>query len=363
VSLAATALFALTACAARPSATSQPGTPAPRDSSGSAASHVWRSARFGFTWTLAPEWSFVASESDQAIAPMADSKGAAKAVGNLPIVWVFATDTVSSPGRPDPPHDEKYFEKLAEYGTSLLRHWGVEQPAPRRVEMLGREMVEVVGDGPETRESLRLFEVGRRRFFFRCYEEPLYADPSGKHWPCESAFRSFEIAEPPEPVTESETPHVLHLRDERFGFDFDAPDDSWLAIGPRVGGGGAQLVWTWAHDRRQIDVHVLDLSWIPETAVSEELVAAQMAKAGRREGKKVLIKHSTLSGSPCHHLQIDAHGFKQDMFILVRDQVNYSLLITEPERDAAFIAKVKQGLRVRPRTPTGSSSGGHASQR
>jgi len=270
-----------------------------------------------------------------------DANAAGRKDSDLPVLLVVVTDIMTVPGKPLM-RDERYFRKLADYGILLLQARGVDEPSVRRVTMLGRESVEVNGNNGDISLWVRAFEVGRRRFEFRCY-----AELSTDDWPCEPAVGTFEISQMPDEVAATDTPHVLHLRDERFGISFDAPDDTWLAIGPRAGGGSAQVVWLWVHDQRQIDIQALDLSWIAQHP-TEAMFAELMADRFRHDDTKVVLKKSTLAGQSCHYFEIDrSDGAKQDMFILFRNEINYTLLVTEPARDAAFIAHVKQRLRLR----------------
>ena len=64
---------------------------------------------------------------------------------------------------------------------------------------------------------------------------------------------------PAEEIRDTDRPHLLHLRNTEFGISYDAPDDTWLAIGPRVAIGGAQSIWIWNKGGRQIDVSAFDL--------------------------------------------------------------------------------------------------------
>jgi hypothetical protein len=127
---------------------------------------------------------------------------------------------------------------------------------------------------------------------------------------------------------------------------FDAPDDSWLAIGPRTGGGGSQLVWIWNKSGRQIDVQALDLS-IFRSPPDEESFTAQMATRLRGDGATVAFKTAVLAGERCHHLEIKrADGWEQDMFILFANQTNYSVMITQPSRDPKLVEQARKGFRL-----------------
>jgi len=145
----------------------------------------------------------------------------------------------------------------------------------------------------------------------------------------------------------SDTPRILHLRDARFGIQFDPPDGSWLGIGPRTDGGGAQVLWIWSDGKRQIDVQALDLTISPGTPPSEAQFAEKMATSMRAKGSTVKIEQSTLAGAPCHHLVVSrTDGFLQDMFILHAANANYSMLVTQRVRDAGLLDKARKGFRL-----------------
>ena len=60
-----------------------------------------------------------------------------------------------------------------------------------------------------------------------------------------------------------------------------------------------------------------------------------------------MVKKGVLSGRPCHHLVLDTEkGEKQDAFILILGDINYSLLITQPDHDRKFIETAKKGFRI-----------------
>ena len=63
-------------------------------------------------------------------------------------------------------------------------------------------------------------------------------------------------------------------------------------------------------------------------------------------GATVTIKKDRLAGHPCHHLEVNRPDGYQDMFMLLRDGVQYGLLVTQPTRDEALIERAKKGLRL-----------------
>jgi hypothetical protein len=127
--------------------------------------------------------------------------------------------------------------------------------------------------------------------------------------------------------------------------EFDAPDDSWLATGPRTGGGGAQLVWIWQKAGRQIDVQVMDFRGLPAEPTEEQLLVKHVEHV-RESGHKVAIGKALLGGEACHHLKVNrSDGWHQDIFFLHRNSINYTVLITQPKRDPKLIARVTKALR------------------
>ncbi len=232
-------------------------------------------------------------------------------------------------------------DELVRYGKEFLRAKGAKVAGSQRLKMAGNDAVEVFGAYRDRAYSIRLFYRGRRKFEFRCL-----APASDGGWPCESAFASFEVLDPPDPQAQ-EAPRLLHLRDARFGFEFDAPDDSWLAVGPRTAGGGAQVVWIWRNSQAQIDVQALDLSLAGGNAPDEATFAQKMAEADRAKGYSVKVERSTLAGLPCHHLVVDRpDGWQLDLFMLHHGTTNYMILVTQKPRNAALIKKALKGFRL-----------------
>jgi len=113
---------------------------------------------------------------------------------------------------------EADYEDLGAYGVDMLQTHGVEYLGSRRITMFGLGGVEVVGMHGGERLSVRMVRRDRRHFEVRCLSAFDESD-----WPCASAFKTFVISEPPPRPTPGE-PRVLHLREPRFGLEFDAPD-------------------------------------------------------------------------------------------------------------------------------------------
>jgi hypothetical protein len=231
------------------------------------------------------------------------------------------------------------YEALERFGRGVLESHDIDYVGNRQVAFLGQRGLEVAGTLGDEGFSIRMVRRDRRHFEVRCigpHEQP--------EWPCESAFTTFTIDEPPErPAPEG--PRVLHLREPRFGLEFDAPDDSWLATGPHVGGGGAQLVWMWRKGDRGIDVQVMDFRSLPAEP-SEEQFLDRHAEHFRKDGSKVVVGEARLGGEQCHHLKVTStDGWHKDVFFLHRNSINYTMLITQRKRDAKLIARATNALR------------------
>jgi hypothetical protein len=311
-----------------------------------APSVVRESPRFGYVWTLPHNWEFVqpAKEWRVPAGSALDAVAAEQRGHDGPVALALVIDLVSIvPGRVWG-RDPKDYDGLEDYGGKQLRQAGATVTGTRRVTMLGLAAVQVLGAKGSDRIAIRILYRGHRRFEFRCRSR---AEKS--EWPCEPAFAGFRIADLREESTESDTPHVFRLRDARFGIAFDPPDDSWLAIGPRTGAGGAQQVWIWNKEGRQIDVQAFDLAAIP-SRLDEAALVSMMAERYRREGAVVEESEATLGGERCHHLELNrTHGNQQDFFIIVRQGINYSLLVTQQTRDQSLIARALKGFRFTPK--------------
>ncbi|MFZ5893854.1 MAG: hypothetical protein ACOY0T_22525 [Myxococcota bacterium] len=237
--------------------------------------------------------------------------------------------------------DPKAYENLENHGVAMLRGVGASLAGSGRVRMFDLDAVEVTGDIDETRISIRILYRGRRRFEFRCIGIRREAG-----WPCESAFTAFRIRDLPEVLRDTDSPRVLRLREPSCKLAFDAPDDSWRGIGPRTGGGGAQRVWVWNKEDRQIDVQVIDLT-ATSRKPSEAVLANAMADELRARGDTVVVNTGTLAGRPCQHLSITRRdGWKQDLFVLIENDVSYGLMITQQTRDLALVDAAKKGFRL-----------------
>jgi hypothetical protein len=270
-----------------------------------------------------------------------DFHAARKKSPDGPTVLVRVTDVVEViPGKVSE-GDPKAYDDLANDSVATLRGVGASLAGSGRVRMFDLDAVEVTGDIDETRISIRMLYRGRRKFEFRCMDVRREAG-----WPCESAFTAFRIRDLPEVLRDTDSPRVLRLREPRFRLAFDPPDDSWPGIGPRTGGGGAQLVWVWNKAGRQIDVQVIDLT-ATSGKPSEAALANAMADGFRASGDTVVVNPGALAGRRCHHLSITRRdGWKQDLFVLIENDVNYGLMVTQRTRDLALVEAVKKGFRL-----------------
>jgi hypothetical protein len=334
-------LFVVSACASqRPPPAQRPQRPPVRE--GVAAVPVpvqrWESTRLGFVWTLPVDWEFFPPEEFLPVprAGTVEANSARRNAGDV-ATQVVVTDlvTVTAP-RVFGPED---YDRLEADGREALNRLGAHGIEARRLKMGRHDAVEVAGVLGEQHFSIRYLYRGHRKFQFRCLAT---TDTSG--WPCEPAFTSFEIADlmidPPG------KPRILHLRDARFGFAFDAPDDGWLAIGPRTAAGGAQVVWIWNDGERQIEVGALDLSAAPGEPPSEAFMAERMAANLRAGEAKVAMKASSLGGMPCHHvIASEEGGFQVDVFTLNRGLTNYTIRVAQRVRDADLLERVRKGFR------------------
>jgi hypothetical protein len=328
-------LLVLTSCAAN--------APPAHDSRPRITGQVRRSENFGYSWPLPAQWEFVPAgqfgpvPSGSSIEVVAARRtGTAQATTELLVSDLITVPPRRAWGRPED------YDGLEDYGKQFLREKGALILTSRRLKMAGHAAVEVSGVLGEQAFSVRLLYRGRRRFEFRCV-----ATAKGSGWPCESAYESFQIVDLQEQPSEGDTPRVLHLRDSRFGIEFDPPDDSWLAVGPRTGAGGAQVVWIWRKGNRQVDVQAFDLSIVPGDAPDEAVFARKLAEGFRAKGANVAMKESRLAGAPCHHLVVNRpDGFQQDMFILNKTNVNYAILITQPTRDVGLVGKVRNSFKL-----------------
>jgi hypothetical protein len=200
----------------------------------------------------------------------------------------------------------------------------------------------VEAEAPTTNVTSVTFYRNRRRFELQCISSE---SDERSEMPCGAGFRELIIRDQPEIPQSGDKPRVLHLQEERYRLRFDAPDDTWLAVGPRTGGSGKQLVWIWNSAGRQADVQVLDFAGLSKN-LDEAAYLEGIANSFRKPGASVTLKRSTLAGVACDHIEVRADGRHQDLFLQRRGEFFYGLLITLPTRDPRLVERLKAGLRI-----------------
>jgi hypothetical protein len=304
------------------------------------------SRRFGYSWTLPAGWEFVDPGLFWHFNPVpAVDVYAAQPSPDGPFVLMIATDVIHIVPGKHAGDDPKDYDRLEKYAAETLRGIDAQIVSTKRVQMFGLKTVEVIGEQEELRATIRLLYRGYRKFEFRCYclRKRLEAQ-------CEDALSTFRIEELPEPPTEQEVPRVRHLREARLGVAFDAPDDSWLSLGPHFAYGGAQVVWTWSKSGRQIDIQTIDLAAMPSLP-DQTFFAAQMARRARASGQRVVENQVVFAGRLWDHHEMTSkdHG-AQDLFILIEHDVIYGILVTQPTRDPRLIESAKRGFQLIPKS-------------
>jgi hypothetical protein len=342
VPVALVVLTIVASCGTRPAATATTSPPATATTRAGAAlpgvGETRESATFGYSWTLPATWQFMSATAwgDAAAATSMDVIGARTKDFDGRVLQVLVSDRLSAR---EP--QQRDFENLERHAGLVLELAHARKVSSARVRMQGLEGVEVNGETAEKHLSIRAFDRGRHTLQFRCS----YSRPQTE-WPCSEALANFRLGELPKTPAEIDRPRVIHVREENVSLAFDAPDDSWLAVGPRLAGNGSQRVWSWRKGAQQIDLQLLDMARFP-VQLNEEELSKLMANETRAGGSKVVLKNGTLSGRSCHHLEIDRpDGRKEDVFILFLGDTNYSLAVIQPKRNARFIETAKQGFRI-----------------
>jgi hypothetical protein len=308
--------------------------------------------RLGYSWTLPKGWEFADPGLFWKLPPTpALDVSAAQHSPDGPFVLMLVRKVIHTVPGKHPGDDPKDYDKLERDAADELRRGNAETIlGARRIQTFGTETVEVTGEQDELRSTIRTLFVGYRKFEFRCYQ---LSEQSGSE--CGTALSGLMIEDLPEP-TEQDVPRVRHLRDARFGVAFDAPDDSWLSIGPYDGYGDAQVVWLWLREKRQIDVQVMDLEAMPSQP-GQAFLAAEMARNSRASGRRVLEKRASFAGQSWEHHEMSSKGHgAQDLFVLVQQGVMYALLVTQPTRDQNLVEAVKKGFRLIPKSLSSSST-------
>jgi hypothetical protein len=275
--------------------------------------------------------------------PGVDVIATARVDGPPTALLLVARDVVSTMPGTEPNPDAKTLARLEADASEWMKSEGIRRTGDERLNIFDVDAVRVDGvqDAKPSHVTVVAFYRNRRRFTLRCFA------PSESPWtPCASALSGLKIHETRDVAEPGDRPRILHLRDEGRRVQFDAPDDGWLAVGPRTGGQGYQVVWIWTKDGRQIDVQVMDLANVAD-ATDEVTFATKMADAHRKPGTLVTLKTSTLSRSPCHHVEIRrAQGYQQDLFLQKRGNRLYGLLVTAPRHDQELIDQARAGMKI-----------------
>jgi hypothetical protein len=236
------------------------------------------------------------------------------------------------------PYKDRYKATLDTAGrnaTAWLAGHGVGNAAATRKDFWGNPAVRVDARlaPPDGRfMTLTLFCKQEKLFEMRCL-----SPQSAANVPCVEALGGLMFHEPKR--APNENPRVLHLHDKRFGVAFDAPDDSWLAMGPYVRGG--EVSWFWTFEHRNIDLTIVQVGAVPDS-VFDRLVDIWAAQ----KDATVTRMRSELGDAPCAHLLVDRKdGSVKDVFIQRRGALGYVLTVEAPKRDADLLAKARAGLR------------------
>jgi TPR repeat protein len=209
---------------------------------GDVSEHVYVSQACAYEWRIPANWEFVAPEllgyplepSAEIVAARVRGPDAAQSM------TIAVTDVVQTTPGEQPASYAHVLAMLEDFGTEDLRRAGITKIGAGRLEFFGANAVRVdgsAGEPPKRYVTQTLFHRGRLRFEVRCVA-PTYQPGL----PCRDAFGALVFHEWPDPGQASDVPRVLHLRDTRFGIAYDAPDDSWTAVGPRSGHRGTQFV-------------------------------------------------------------------------------------------------------------------------
>ncbi|HVZ71101.1 MAG TPA: hypothetical protein VHJ20_01895 [Polyangia bacterium] len=174
----------------------------------------------------------------------------------------------------------------------------------------------------------------------RCLTSEAPAGP-----PCGSAFAALTVRE----QAPAGQPRVLHLQEPRFGLAFDAPDDEWLAVGPRSSGGRSQT-WTWTKRGRRIDLSIID--FLGKVAITLDDLAR---RTGARLGvgaTSIKVTSEQHVGRPVARLVVErgAKGHEETVFQR-RGTLVFALAISTPAPEPELVERVLAGLRIDDATP------------
>jgi hypothetical protein len=307
-------------------------------SSADATESIHVSERFDWEWRLPANWQFVPPASlELADAPAdaeivaARSRTGTERQSVMIVVGACAKDTTAA-------YKDRYKATVEAAGRTAkgwLAGHGIADATVGPDDFWGNDSVRVAGRlaAPDARHvTVTVFCRQDKLFETRCL-----GPRSAGNAPCVDALAALTFHEPKRDPKEN--PRVLHLRDKRFGIAFDAPDDSWLGMGPYVRGG--EISWFWSYDHRTIDLMVIQIGETPDSAF--ERFAEFMASG---KGLKVTRMQSELGGSPSLHFVVEEKdGAAKDVFAQRRGGFAYVLMIEAPKRDTDLLAKARAGLR------------------
>jgi hypothetical protein len=322
--------------------------PATEIVSAAAAESVHRSTRYHFELRIAANWEFVSPAVFGARDEIAGMEIVAArrrdAADPATLVYIVAGAAQAIPGK-RLTRDAQDLDLLEDSASKWMEDSGIEKIGASRMSMFGSPAARIDGRerGPAgLYVSIVAFWHDNRRFEARCTTRTPQAN-----LPCRDAYGALVVRDlPAEEIRDTDRPHPLHLRNTELGISYDAPDDTWLAIGPRVSMGGTQSIWVWNKAGRRIEISAFDLRTAPRR-MPQEPMATFMAGQYRKAGSIVAVDRSELAGRPCEHLQIDPPaGDRQDIFLQERDGVVYGLLVTVETRDKDLLARARAGLRI-----------------
>ena len=122
--------------------------------------------------------------------------------------------------------------------------------------------------------TVTLFCKNQRRFELRCLSARQQLGT-----PCPDALGALVFHAPKRDP--DDYPRVLHLRDKTFGVSFDAPDDSWLAVGPRAS--WMRVYWYWFERDRQIALDVMLVGAVSDEAFDNLVAVLREGRDDRAE--------------------------------------------------------------------------------
>jgi hypothetical protein len=307
-------------------------------SSADAAESNYVSARFGFEWRIPANWQFVPPNSivltdvpEEAEAVVARPRDGSERESLFAAIRDCSKDAAGTSGT----RDDRILDALERDAVAWLAGHRIAKTKSVREEFYWSNAVRIEARlaPPDSRFlTVTLFCKDGRRFELRCLSARQQLGT-----PCPDALGALVFHAPQRDPDDN--PRVLHLRDKRFAVSFDAPDDSWLAVGPHANGG--HVGWYWFEGDREIDVAVMQVG-----AVSDEAFDRLVDIIARGKDGPVARSQSELGGRPCVHLSNDTkNGKAEDAFIQRRGDFAYALTVKAPNRDADLLARARTGLR------------------